>query len=359
MAEEAQSGFPTVAEAFANQVDYCTANGAPITARVCEALSALLHQDKQAADTAFGRRVLGWEGHPLGDALPLRCAGGFHALHLADMEPDLMPLYAGEATALANAEKLIGNALERHEVFLLPWLDTPPQTNEAGRSSNFAAALLWLADQGLPPRFALNELGSSAGINLMMDRFDYDLAGVSVGPGNAAIQLKPEWRGSPPPKADIEIVSIQGADINPIDLTDDVAAARLKAYIWPENLDRFHRMEAAIAEAHKQPPKLIHADAADFVDTMLAEPQQPGTTRVLMHSIVWQYLPNETQQRITEAMEAASAQATPDTPLAWVMLEANRTMLRHELKLRYWPGSADWTTLGTAHAHGKWVQWLD
>ncbi|MEO1044052.1 MAG: DUF2332 domain-containing protein [Pseudomonadota bacterium] len=359
MADETDKRFPSVAEAFANQLAYCTANGAPITARVCEALSALLHQDEQAAATAFGRRVLGWAGHPLGDGLPLRCAGGFHALHLAGEEPDLAPLYAGEATALANAEKLIGAALARHEAFLLPWLDTPPQTNEAGRSSNFAAAMLWLAQQALPPRFALNELGSSAGINLMMDRFHFDLGGVAVGPEDAAIELRPKWRGSPPPRQDIEIVSLQGADINPIDLTDETAAGRLKAYIWPEHPDRFHRMETAIAMARAEPPELIRADAADFVDTLLTGPQAPGTTRVLMHSIVWVYLPDATRQHITEAMESAGAQATSDTPLAWIMVESNRDTLRHELRVRYWPGGTDWTTLGTAHAHGKWVEWSD
>ena len=35
----------------------------------------------------------------------------------------------------------------------MPWLDGPPQTNEAGRSANFAAAFLWLVDQGLPADF--------------------------------------------------------------------------------------------------------------------------------------------------------------------------------------------------------------
>lgn len=350
-------GLSGALEAFLVQFDYCRAMDAPITGRICQAIARLLGQNGPAIHTAFGRRILAWAGNALEDALPLRCAGGFHALHLANMEPDLAQLYAGEATALANAEKLIAAALVRHEAFLLPWLDTPPQTNEAGRSSNFAAALLWLAKQGLPPHFALYELGSSAGINLMMDRFHYDLGGVSVGPGDAAIKLKPEWRGDPPPAHDITITSAQGADINPIDLTDDAAAARLKAYIWPDNPDRFHRMEAAIAEARRQSPHVLKADAADFVDDMLAELQEPGTTKVLMHSIVWQYLPETTQQRIAAAMEVAAAAATPETPLAWIMVETNRETLRHELRVRIWPGGSKETLLGHAHAHGKWVEW--
>ena len=63
----------------------------------------------------------------------------------------------------------------------MPWLDGPPQTNEAGRSWAYAAAMLWLADRGLPAQFALNEIGASAGINLMMRRYFFDLGGVTAG----------------------------------------------------------------------------------------------------------------------------------------------------------------------------------
>src|SRR3546814_5388749 len=57
-----------------------------------------------------------------------------------------------------------------------------------------------------------------------------------------------------------------------------------------------------------------------------------------MHSIVWQYVPADQQARVTAAMEAAGAQATPERPLAWIALEANRTVHHHELAVRYWPG---------------------
>ncbi len=249
-------------------------------------------------------------------------------------------------------------AIQRHRVGLLPWLDGPPQTNEAGRSSNFVAAMLWLAAQGLPHRFDCVEIGSSAGINLMIDRYRYDLGGVTVGPEGASIRLEPEWRGDPPPGTAIEIASLRGCDISPVDLTDDDQAMRLKAYIWPEQRQRFTRMEAAIALAHDSSPDLMQADAADFVEAQLGEAQADGTTRVLMHSIVWQYLPEFTQQRIEKAMTAAGAQATKDKALAWIRLEADRSMFRHVLSVRYWPGDGQWTQLGTAHAHGEWIEWM-
>jgi hypothetical protein len=351
-----QSSPDGVRAAFTNQFAYCSANDAPITAAICQTLSQVLDND-----TAFGRAVLNWQGMPMADALPLRCAAAFHALYQAGNQPELASLYQGQQAVPADINQLIAHAIARHDSDLLPWLETPPQTNESGRSSNFAAAMLWLAEQGLPTTFHLSEIGSSAGVNLMMDQYRYDLGGTNVGPETAAIHFSPEWQGDAPPQHDITIGSTRGVDLNPLDLTNPAHAARLKAYIWPENLDRFDRMEAAIALANTRSLDLDEGDAADFVDAALAQPQSPDTTHVLMHSIVWVYLPEETQQHITAAMEAAGAKATSDTPLAWIMLESNRDTLRHELKVRYWPDNSDkeekWHWLGEAHAHGKWIRW--
>ena len=66
------------------------------------------------------------------------------------------------------ATRIVAGVVASHEAALLPWLDGPPQTNEAGRSASIMAALLWLS-QRLGPRFELNELGASAGVNLYPD----------------------------------------------------------------------------------------------------------------------------------------------------------------------------------------------
>ena len=43
--------------------------------------------------------------------------------------------------------------------------------------------------------------------------------------------------------------------------------------------------------------------------TMLDQPQESGVCRVLVHSIVWQYLDAETRCTISEAMTAAAESA--------------------------------------------------
>ena len=350
--EPGASGPEAVARAFENQVAYCRDNGAPITALVCAGLRELLDTERGGA---VMRRVRRWAGPALADALPLRIAGGLHALHLGGEEPGLAPIYEGLGPN--NATALIADAIERHEPYLMPWLDGPPQTNEAGRSSNYAAAFLWLVDQGLPGQFDLLEIGSSAGINLMMRRYRYDLGGVKVGPQSSRMHLTPEWRGDPPPAQGFDIVGAEGCDVAPVDLTDEKQALRLKAYIWPEFTERFARMDAAIEAANTFPPDVERMRAVDFLRDRLARPQQEGTTRVLMHSVVWQYIPRDEQDRIVELMEAAGDRAREGTPLAWVSLEANRDTHRHELTVSYWPRGEMRRRLATAHPHGSWIEW--
>jgi hypothetical protein len=170
------------------------------------------------------------------------------------------------------------------------------------------------------------------------------------------MRIVPEWRG-PPPAGEVEIVSIRGSDIAPVDLADPEQALRLKAYVWPDAPERMVRLDAAIELASRQRPNLVRQDAGEFVREMLGRPQLGGVTRVLYHSIMWQYLPQATRASIEAAMGAAGAEATPERPLAWIMLETNRETFAHELKVRFWPGGEEWIMLAEAHPHGAWVKW--
>ncbi len=341
-----------VAESIKVQAEHCRRNGAPVTARIVEAQLALME-----VNSLCGQRIAHWPGLPLEDAMPLRLAGGFHHLLLTGDDDRLTPVYRGEIIDQAEVDMIACAVTADHDARLLPWLDGPPQTNEAGRSASFMAGLLWLADK-VAPRFELNELGASAGINTMMDRYHYDLGGVTAGPANSPMQIKPDWRGVPPPQADVEIVGISGCDQEPVDLSDPVAALRVKSYVWPENSERLERMDAAIALAAEKRPDIVKADALDWVLQRLSAPQAEGVTRVINHSIVWQYIPESRRQAISEAIEAAGEKATPEHPLAWMMLETNRATFKHELSIKYWPGPDRWHLLGEAQAHGTWINWL-
>lgn len=336
----------TVREAFQGQADYCVANNAPVTASLVGTLIDALDMS-----TETGRRVLGWAGNPVADALPLRLAGGVHDAWRRGLARELTAIFErGERDAAA-----MRGFLARHDAALLPWLDGPPQTNEPGRSAQLMAGLLEIASRH-GPKIEVLEIGSSAGLNLLIGRYRIELGGVAVGPEDSPVRLVPEWRGPPPPSAAIEIVSARGVEIAPVDATTETGANRLLAYVWADHHLRFERMEKALAMLRADPPQLDAGDAADWVEAQITEPQDAGVTRVLMHSIVWQYLGAERQARITVAMEAAGARATADRPLSWVRVESDRTVHRHDITLRSWPGHGDAMLYGHSHAHGFWVE---
>lgn len=344
-------GITDVREAIAWQADHADRADAPITARVVRAELAILD-----TPTALAERIRQWPGLSLEDAMPLRVAGGLHWLHLSGAEDRLAPVYSGAVTDQAAVDAIVAAVAKEWDARLVPWLDHPPQTNEAGRSSSIVAGLLWLARR-LGPRFEMNEIGASAGVNTMIERYRYDLGGVAVGPADSPMRLKPEWRGPPPPAGEVAIVAIRGCDVAPVDLADPAQALRLKAYVWPDAPERMERIAVVAQLAAERLPLLERSDAGEFVERCLERPQQPGVTRVLYHSVMWQYLPDRTRRAITVAMEHAGAHAAGDRPLAWVRLETNRETFRHELSIRYWPGGAESVTLSEAHPHGAWIAW--
>lgn len=334
---------------FRIQEHYCGIMGAPIYARICGALARGLTRDSEV-----GRRMLDWPGEPTRDALPLRFMGGLHSLVLAGADEELADLYAGKITDPAEVEAALNRILVRNDAALLPWLDGPPQTNEAGRSAALMTGLLEIARRH-GPKIEILEIGSSAGLNLLIDRYRFDLGGVTVGPADAPVTIKPEWRGPPPPDVPVDIVGVRGCDVAPMDAADPAVGARLAAYVWPEAVERVARLKGAIAMVREKPVRLDHADAADWVEARLAEPQPEGVTRVLMHSVVWQYLPADGAERIKAAMAAAAARATPACPLAWVIQEPDRAVAQQFARVRSWPGDGAWQAVATVHAHGAWV----
>ncbi len=337
--------------AFRIQEFYCRQMDAPIYARLCTAIA-----DGLTRDSRTGARILDWPGEPTRDALPLRFIGGLHALVQAGKDEPLAAIFRGEVTDPEAIAAGLNGALVANDETLLPWLDGPPQTNEPGRSGALITGLLEIARRH-GPKIELLEIGSSAGLNLLIDRYTFDLDGLKVGPPHSAVTITPAWTGERPPEVAIEFVSVRGCDVAPLDATDPAVEARLSAYVWAETPLRAERLKRSIAMQRDHAVDLVKADAADWIEARLAEPQAEGVARVLMHSVVWQYIAPAGQARIEAAMTAAGARATADRPLGWVAYEADRTVNRHSLTVRSWPGDGAAKRYATAHPHGAWVEW--
>jgi hypothetical protein len=338
-----------VRASFAQQAVYCTQLAAPFTALLCTLLGERLDRS-----TKIGRRVLDWPGNPapFGDALALRLCGGLHFLVRSGGAPGLAGLYP--PAPLPDADTLWGALLPvLGDDALAPWLDSAPQTNEVGRSAVLMSGLLVVAARfGLPLR--LYELGASAGLNLQLDRYRYDLGGRAAGDPASPLVLKPEWSGPPPPEAAVRIIGRAGTDLNPVALPQD--RERLVAYVWADQAQRLAQLQAALALAAEHPPRLDRADAADWIETRLPLEPERGVARIVMHSVAFHYFPESTKQRVVAHIEAAGSTAPADAPLAWLRYEEQPGDGHFSLRLRTWPGEDE--LLAWAHPHGRSVTWL-
>ena len=338
-----------VREAFRDQVMFCERSGTPVTAAVLRGIAAALDRS-----TETGRRALDWPGDPRGraDSVPLRLAGGLHALARRGDDARLMRLYAGD---LADADRVVAEMLRRHDAELAAWLDSPPQTNETGRAAAIMAGLLVLAADHARP-FELIELGASAGLNLNLDRFGYRLGETAAGDARSPVQLMPAWTGRSPPSAKVEVIDRRGVDQQPVRIDSPAERERLIAYCWPDQPERMARLQAALALADRFRPPLEKGDAADFAERRLAEPHAAGTCRVLYHTIFWTYLPPEKQSRVRAALANAGRGADRERPLAWLRYELDSEGSAAELHLQTWPGGRE-RHLATGHPHGNRLTW--
>jgi hypothetical protein len=145
----------------------------------------------------------------------------------------------------------------------------------------------------------------------------------------------------------------RGCDRNPIDATTDDGRLTLLSFMWPDQLARIARLEAAITVARRVPVELEQADAAAWVESQLVEPR-PGVATVVAHSIVFQYLSSASRRRIRDSLESAGRSATPDAPICWLRMEPAGD--RAELRLNMWPGG-ERELLATAGYHGHPIWW--
>ncbi|WP_333605530.1 DUF2332 domain-containing protein [Novosphingobium sp.] len=300
--------------------------------------------------------IAAWPFDPATSALALRLNAGLHALARRGTFKDLSALYEERHGAFDRA---VGEALEQGELTLLNWMSHPTQTNEVRRSSAFMAALSMLAHEHAMP-FELLEVGASAGLNLLLDRYRHDLGGTLCGNPNSRLRLAPRWQGARPPQAAVDIISVRGVDLRPLSLGDPHTRERLMSYIWPGDDARAECLRRAMMIARHAPPMVDQASAAPWLAERLAEPQSSGVMRVVQHSMVLQYLPDSELQALTVSMRKAGGHASPVRPLASIGLEWNAERTLVQLSMIRWAGRADdgcRTVLATCHPYGASIEW--
>lgn len=339
----------TVSEAFRRQANTCHQLGSPFTGRLLGLLA-----DRLRDDSAVGATILNWPTDPIADALPLRLAGALHALVLTRQATRLIDVYPPQVPVDDDALWLaVENAFDAHEAAILHFIDSPPQTNEVARSAALAGGFHTIATLTSLPLTIL-EIGASAGLNLHWDSFCFDLGGTVIHKTAGRPMIAPAWEGPPPVVTDVDVNERAGCDRAPIDIRSEDEVLRLRAYVWPDQTDRLERLDQALAVARKFPVTIDRTDAADWAERRLAQ-QRDGVTTVLYHSIVWQYLAQESQERLQRLIDRIGKRARATAPFAWLRMEPE-TQKAAALHLTLWP-RGETLFLADVDYHGRWIHW--
>jgi hypothetical protein len=239
------------------------------------------------------------------------------------------------------------------------WLASFPQTNEVRRSAGLLPGFLGIARAtGHPLR--LLEIGSSAGLNQLWDRFHYayeNVAGDTLatwGNVSSPVRLHAQWRSADAPALEVQPVveSRAGCDIAPLSVASAQDRRRLEAYVWPDQRDRLATLRAAIDLARAGGVSVERARAAEWLPRMLSATHE-GVTTVIFHSIMWAYVPAGERAAVTRSIEAAGARATLAAPIAWLSLEDASPVTA--VWLRLWPQAPAPRVLAHADPHATWL----
>lgn len=325
--------------------------GSPFVSKV---LSAAFRQLWRARE--LNAVIAEWPLDPAASAMALRLNAGLHALARRGAFADLSRLYDGHHQEFDRA---VGEALEHGEPTLLVWMSHPTQTNEVRRSSAFMAALSVLArEHGMP--FELLEIGASAGLNLLLDRYAHNLGGTAFGSPDSPLRLQPQWDGSPPPDSPVRVNSARGVDLRPLRLDDPHTRERLTSYIWPGDETRSNCLQSAMNIAREDMPSVDRASAAPWLAEQLNAPQAEGMVRVVQHSMVLQYLPQDELDAVKRNLLHAGSTASAERPLARIGLEWNTKRSAVVLCMTRWSGASDdgcRKILAKCHPYGASIRW--
>jgi len=293
---------------------------------------------------------------PPGSALALRFLGAVHHLVLEGKAPQLAACYPsmGGDSNCDDLWRRFHAAVHHHATALRDLVDFPVQTNEVGRCAALLGGFLDVVRRtGLPLR--LLEIGAAAGLILRWDQYRYEVDGEGWGDPHSALRISGVF-GDVHPRFDISarITERRGCDASPIEPSTEEGRLTLQSYVWPDQIERFHRLSAAIDIACRVPAQLDKANAADWVEAALANGVR-GVATVVYHSIVWQYLSVKDRARFDYTMFAAGQAATIANPLVWLRFEPGGDAA--EVRLRIWPDGED-RLLARSGFHGEKVHWL-
>jgi hypothetical protein len=330
-----------------------------------------------AADPERARIILGARA---GFQNPLILLAAVHHLLLSEAQHELGAYYA---TVVGEAARPVDDGLypafaafvDEHRARIDELVATrTTQTNEPRRTVVTLPALgLVQAEAGAP--LALIEVGASAGLNLLPDRYALTVGEMTSGDPASPARMACEVHGElhPPIPARLEVAWRRGLDLNPLDVRDPATREWLRALVWPEHADRLQLLDAALQVARQDPPIIVRGDLVDDLPPLVAE-APPDAALVVACTWTLAYLRPERRRAFIAALAGLAVSAGRTVWL--VACEGESVLVSLELGIgeppadgfgestltlhRFAPdGEREHRLLAFAHPHGRWLRWTE
>lgn len=267
---------------------------------------------------------------------------------------------AGEAEDFEQAEdpwNAFHALLEVHGNWLARFvLEQPVQTSEVQRCWALLPIFLFVVRQTGRP-LDLIELGPSAGLNLLWDRYGYRYEAGMWGDPASPLLLVGDER-SPVPgdllQTEVDVRRRVGIDLNPVDVTSDEGIRLLETFVREEG----HR--SRLAQAAKvlasDPPELVRGDYLDLLPGLL-DAREKGRMTVVFQTLSTVYLTDGERARLRAIVDDAGAAG----PLAWISTptpeEHGQRRGDYPLELAIWP-NGERRIVARMNVRGEWLEWI-
>lgn len=230
------------------------------------------------------------------------------------------------------------------------------QTNEAARCATILPVLA-----AIPGPVALVEVGASAGLCLLPDRYGYayrrpdgSVTELEPADGPSPVTLRCEVDAETPlPDRLPEIVWRAGVDLHPLDVADPDATAWLETLVWPEHEERRQRLRSATTLARRDPPRVVEGDALEVLPALLDEAPAEATV-VVQHSAALAYLSREDQDRLVALVRSRGARLLGNEGHGTVGHVRAPAPSRSDAFVV----SLDGRPQAYAGPHGQWLEWI-
>ncbi|MBY6052836.1 DUF2332 domain-containing protein [Cytobacillus firmus] len=226
------------------------------------------------------------------------------------------------------------------------------QTNEVRRCAYLFPVFAYIYQQTKKP-LALIEIGTSAGLQLLWDKYSYSYGtGETYGNPNADVHLSSEIKGSQVPIFPEEmppVASRIGIDLHINDLNIGEDFLWLKSLIWPEHEERRTLFEKAAQCVRENPISLIEGDGVELLPGLI-EGIPDEHSICVFHTHVANQMPSEVKENLLAKIKASGRMRD--------IFHIYNNIQDRNLHLDYYLHAAEYKKLaGQTEGHGKWFTW--